>query len=108
MDISVPFERLAQAPKQLQAVSRASHEGPPAVYVMRYSDDTLRQTFHAFVIGDTEQTYVKLTTSPGKGVTQAQFDIHDASYDEASESLVLDTHAGLVRIRPQDVTPVGA
>ena len=108
MDASVPFERLAQAPAQLQAVNRALQTGPPGVYVMRYSDDTLRRTLHVFVIGDSERAYVKLTTAPGEDVMKEQFDIHGASYEEKTESLILDTQAGVVRLAPQDVTPVGA
>ncbi len=108
VDVSVPFERLVQAPVQLQAVSRALQAGSPGVYVMRYSDDTLRHTLHVFVIRDSQRVYITLTTVPGEGVTREQFDIHGASYDQTAESLVLDTEAGVVRLAPQDVTPVGA
>ena len=108
VDVSVPFERLAQAPAQLQAVNRALQTGPSGVYVMRYSDDTLRQTLHVFVINDSKRVYVKLTTAPGENAMKEQFDIHEARYEEKAKSLILDTPAGVVRLTPQDVTSVGA
>lgn len=107
-DVSVPFERLLQAPEQLQTVHRAVQEGPPGLYVMRYSDDTLRQTLHVFVIDEDEQVYIKLTTVPGESVAKERFDIQDARYDEAKKALVLETRDGDIRLAPQDVTPVGA
>ena len=108
IDVSVPFERLAQAPTQLQAVHRALQSGPPGVYVMRYSDDTLRQTLHAFVIGKSKRVYVRLTTAPGEDVMKEQHYIRGASYEEKAKSLILDTESGVFSLTPQDVTPVGA
>jgi len=108
MDVSVPFDRLAQAPIQLQAVNRALETGPPGVYVMRYSDDTLRQTLHVFVIDDATRVYASLTTAPLEDVVKEEFDILAAEYDEKTRSLILDTPAGIVRLTPEDVTPVGA
>ena len=107
-DVSVPFERLMQAPKKLQAVNRALQIGPPGVYVMRYSDDTLRHTLHVFVIANSKRVYVKLTTAPGENVVKEEFIIHGSNYEDNAESLILDTQAGVVRLTPQDVTPVGA
>ena len=108
IDFSVPFERLVQAPTQLQAINRALQTGPPGVYVMRYSDDTLRHTLHVFVISNSKRVYVKLTTAPGENVMKEQFYIHGANYEETAESLILDTEGGVVRLTPQDVTSVGA
>lgn len=108
VDVSVPFERLALAPVQLQAVNRALETGPPGAYVMRYSDDTLRQTFHVFVIGDSKRVYVRLTTAYQEDVVTVAFDILAVEYDEKTSSLILDTPAGIVRLTPQDVTPAGA
>lgn len=107
-DISVPFERLAQAPAQLQTLNRAIEKGPAAVYVMRYFDDTLRHTLHVFVIGDTKRVYVRLSAAPYEDVTREQHDIHTARYEEKEKSLILETPAGVIRLGPQDVTPVGA
>ncbi len=108
IDVSVPFERFAKAPAKLQAVNEALEVGPPGVYVMRYSDDTLRQTLHVFVIHDEAQSYVKLTSTPGEDITETRFVIQDARYDEASTSLVLETPASAVKLTPQDVTSAGA
>ena len=108
IDVSVPFERLARAPAQLKAVNRALQTGPSGVYVMRYADDTLRRTLHAFVIGESKQVYVRLSTAPDEDLVQEQHDIHASSYEENTESLILDTSGGVVRLTPQDVTPVGA
>lgn len=107
-DISVPFERLLQAPEHLQTVHRALQEGPAGLYVMRYSDDTLRQTLHVFVIAKDEQVYIKLTIVPGESVAKERFDIQGARYDQAKKALVLETRDGDIRLAPQDVTPVGA
>lgn len=108
IDVSVPFERLSQAPTQLKAVNRALKTGPSGVYVMRYADDTLRQTLHVFVIGESKQVYVKLSTSPEENFTQEHHDIDAARYEEKAQSLILDTSTGVVRLTPQDVTPAGA
>ena len=108
VDYSVAFERLAQAPAKLKAVDRVLNAGSSGVYVMRYADDTLRQTIHAFVIRESKRVYVKLTTAPFEALTQEQHDIQTARYDEKTEALVLDTPAGVVRLTAQDVTPVGA
>lgn len=107
-DVSVPFERQVQAPAQLQIVNRALQTGPPGIYVMRYSDDTLRQVLHVFVIGDSQRDYVKLTTVPGDDVVMQKSKIHSATYDEKAKSLILDTQTGVLTLTPQDVTPVGA
>ena len=108
MDVSVPFERLTQAPARLKAVNRALETGPSGVYVMRYSDDTLRQTLHVFVIGDSQHVYVRLSTAPYEDLAREQHDINAARYEAETESLILDTPDGVVRLTPLDVTPVGA
>lgn len=107
-DVSVPFERLSQAPAQLKAVSRFLDEGPPGVYVMRYSDDTLRETFHVFVIGASKRVYVRLSSTPYEDVIRERRDILASRYEEAVTSLLLETPAGVLELAPQDVTPVGA
>ena len=107
-DVSVPFERQLQAPAKLQLVNQALGAGPPGVYVMRYSDDTLRHTLHVFLIEDSKRVYFKLSTVPLEDVTREEHAIDSARYDEEANSLILDTPVDVIRLTPQDVTPVGA
>ena len=108
VDVSVPFERFMQAPEQLQAVNRALQTGPPGAYVMRYSDDTLRHTRHVFLIEDSKRVYIRLSTAPLEDITREEHVIDSARYDDEENSLILDTPVGVIRLTPQDVTPVGA
>jgi len=107
-DVSVPFERMAQASVQLQRMNQTIETGPDGVYVMRYTDDTLRHTLHVFVIKKTRRTYIMLSTRPYDDVSQQQYEVLASRYEEQTESLVLETNAGVVQLAPQDVTPVGA
>lgn len=107
-DVSVPFEQLVQAPNRLEGIGRALQGGPSAVYVMRYSDDTLRHILHVFVVDDSTRAYLKLSAVPGKKVRQERHDINAARFDEELQLLVLDTPSGEIRLSAEDVTPVGA
>lgn len=107
-DLSVPFDRLMEAPEQLQAVSRSLEHGSSGVYVMRSSDDTLRQTLHVFVINHPHRVYVRPSTAPYEDTMREQHDIHSARFDEEVKTLFLDTSAGVIRLTPLDVTSVGA
>ena len=108
IDVSVPFERLLQAPTQLKAVNRALKTGPSGVYVMRYADDTLRQMLRVFVIDESKHVYIRLSKDPQDNFTQERHVIDAARYEEKTQSLILETPTGTVRLTPQDVTPAGA
>ncbi len=108
VDVSVPFERLTEAPAQLEAVGRALASGPSGVYVMRYTDDTLRETVHVFLVSESRRSYVRFSIAPEQEVASEQHDVRAAHFDEEKASLMLETPAGVITLTPQDVTPVGA
>ncbi len=109
VDLSVPFERLLEAPEQLRIVDHAiDHGPPPGLYVMRYYD-TLRHTLHVFGIHDSKRFYIELSSRyPDENVTRKEYDIRTATFDEPTGTLILETTVGPIRIAPADVTSVGA
>lgn len=108
IDLSVPFERFADAPDRLRRIADALAIESVGLYVLRYSDDTLRQTQHIFVIRRETQTYIKLTAIAFEELTRIESAISSAEYDEATNTLTLRTDAGEVRLTPTDITSVGA
>ena len=109
VDLSVPFERLMEAPEQLRIVDHALASGPPGLYVMRYYDDTLRHTLHVFGIHDSRRFYIELSSRyPDENVTRKEYDIRTATFDEPTNTLILETTVGPIRLTPTDVTSVGA
>ena len=108
VDLSVPFERISEAPVRLRRIADTLADGSPGLYVLRYYDDTLRHTQHIFAIRQDKRTYIELTSFPNEKLTRVESIISSAEYDEPAKTLILHTHAGDIRLTPADITPVGA
>ena len=108
IDVSVPFERLREAPMRLRRIADALNNGSAGLYVMRYYDDSLQHTSHIFVIGESGTTYIEITSRVGEHPNRTEFDIINAAYDEQTNTLVLRTVNGDIRLSPANVTPMGA
>jgi len=108
IDLSVPFERFADAPARLRRLAGALANGSPGLYVLRYYDDTLRHTQHVFVVHQQSTTYIKLSSILNEQPTREELSVSSAEYDEPTKTLILHTQAGNIRLMPTDITPAGA
>jgi len=108
IDLTVPFERFAEAPERLQRIADALVSGSSGLYVLRYHDDTLRHTQHIFVIHQKSNSYIELSSLPNEPRTRSESTINSAEYDEQTKTLILHTPAGDIRLTAMDITPTGA
>jgi hypothetical protein len=108
IDLSVPFERFADAPARLRRLAGALANGSPGLYVLRYYDDTLRHTQHVFAVHQQSTTYIKLSSILNERPTREELSVSSADYDDPTKTLILHTQAGNIRLTPTDITPAGA
>lgn len=108
VEVSVPFERFADAPASLQTVANVINNRTPGLYVLRYHDDTTRHILHVFAIDKTRSTYFIFSSLGGEQETPEQARVFGAVFDSPTKTLDIKTDRGNVRLTPVDVTPVGA
>jgi len=110
IDVSVPFERFAEAPGRLEAIADAFNNRTPGLFVMRYYDDTTRNTLHVFAISRSHSRYVVLSSVAGDPLARQDkgADILGVEFDASINLLRIETDGGTVQLEVSDVTPVGA
>lgn len=107
-DLSIPFDRLDEAPAGLKELASLLAEGVPGNFVMRYSDDTLKHVYHVFQNDGSGIRYITISSTAGNDATREEIDVSAIQYDELTSTLTLESPSGRIQLTPTDVTPVGA
>jgi len=108
IDVSVPFERFAEAPAKLRQMADTLNNGPSGLYVMRYYDDTLRHTNHIFIVSESGSRYIAISSLPGERNVRQEYQVIGAEYDDHTKAMTMQTNRGDIRLTSADVTSVGA
>lgn len=108
IDLSVPMDRFNQAPAALEQLAASLAQRNPAIYVMRYYDDTLRSTIHVFDCRPQGIRYLAGTSIAEGPLIREESVILGVEFDALTSTLTLTSDTGTFQLSPEDVTPVGA